>query len=410
MSNNKDLSQQAVSLRKQAEKIFQERSALISNIQRDLPPNENQRILHELQVHQIELEMQNEELRRAQAELGIVKERYFDLYNLAPVGYVTLNEQGLILEANLTASALLDVTRDTLIKKPLSHFIVKEDQDIYYRHRKKLTLIGEQHTCSLRILKNDGVSFWATLATTLVPGEIGHPECRVVISDITGLKTTELELKASLKEKEVLLKEVHHRVKNNLAVIMGLIDMQVQTMDREPDKSAIMELNARVRSMALVHERLYTSKNFSRINFQDYLEDLVSHLRVSFELHEGIRVCVAAAGVYMDLSSAVPCGLFITELVTNAFKHAFPPGWARSDSRCNTITVSTGWDGSAYTITVADNGVGLPAGVDWATTKSMGLMLIRMLGRHQLQGALNLDRCNGTSFRLQFVPTDTMAD
>ena len=157
MSNNKDLSQQAVSLRKQAEKIFQERSALISNIQRDLPPNENQRILHELQVHQIELEMQNEELRRAQAELGIVKERYFDLYNLAPVGYVTLNEQGLILEANLTASALLDVTRDTLIKKPLSHFIVKEDQDIYYRHRKKLTLIGEQHTCSLRILKNDGV-------------------------------------------------------------------------------------------------------------------------------------------------------------------------------------------------------------------------------------------------------------
>ena len=112
-------------------------------------------LLHELQVHQIELEMQNEELRRAQEELEASRARYFDLYDLAPVGYFTLSEQGLILEANLTAARLLGVERSALVKQPLSRFILPEDQDIYYRHRKQLFETGAPQVWELRLLRQD---------------------------------------------------------------------------------------------------------------------------------------------------------------------------------------------------------------------------------------------------------------
>ena len=110
-----------------------------------LSPETTRLLLHELRVHQIELEMQNEELRRAQEELEASRARYFDLYDLAPVGYFTLSETGMILEANLTAATLLGVARGALVKQPLSHFIFREDQDIYYRHRRQLLETGAPH-------------------------------------------------------------------------------------------------------------------------------------------------------------------------------------------------------------------------------------------------------------------------
>jgi len=120
-----------------------------------LSPEVAQRALHELRVHQIELEMQNEELRRTQEELEASRARYFDLYDLAPVGYVTLNEKGLILEANLTAAKLLGVARGALVKQPLSHFILPEDQDIHYRHLKALLETAAPQSWDLRLLRKD---------------------------------------------------------------------------------------------------------------------------------------------------------------------------------------------------------------------------------------------------------------
>jgi two-component sensor histidine kinase len=216
----------------------------------------------------------------------------------------------------------------------------------------------------------------------------------------------ESALRTSLAEKEVLLKEVHHRVKNNLAAIMGLLDLQGQKLNDEPARTALAELSARIRSMALVHEQLYQSEDFSRIDFQDYLEALIAHLRSSYEQSGDIHVSVAAAGVEMDLDSAVPCGLLITELVTNALKYAFPAGRPRPGTGGCEIAVSAEWDDTAYTLTVADNGVGLPADHNWANTKTLGLLLVKMLGQHQLQGRIELDRTGGTSFRLRFTPKD----
>ena len=163
---------------------------------------EIKRLLHELRVHQIELEMQNEELRSAQAEIEIGRTRYFDLYDLAPVGYVTVGEKGLILEANLTAASLLGVNRAALVRQPFSRFILKEDQDLYYLLRKNLSqgFGGQAHslqTCEVRMVKPDGSFFWAHLTATAAEDHDGAPACRIVLSDITERKDSETALQES---------------------------------------------------------------------------------------------------------------------------------------------------------------------------------------------------------------------
>jgi PAS domain S-box-containing protein len=153
-------------------------------------------------VHQIELEMQNEELRSAQAEIEDGRARYFDLYDLAPVGYCTLSAKGLILEANLTAAALLETNRGELIKQPISRFIFKEDQDIYYLHRKQLFETGVPQVCELRMVKNTGVPCWVRLNANLARDEGGAPLHRLVINDIA-------ERKEADEIREKLVKDLH---------------------------------------------------------------------------------------------------------------------------------------------------------------------------------------------------------
>ncbi len=209
MQKNSITSTNALELRRLAEETLQEKTALSKENLGELPPEEVQRVLHELRVHQIELEMQNEELRRTQAELDEVRAHYFDLYDLAPVGYCTISEHGLILQVNLTTATLLGVTRGSLIKKRISQFILKEDQDIFYHLHRQVTKTSEPQTCELRMVKNDGTQFWALLETaaTLEEGYENHENrdagdrrensrtvIRVVIVDISERKRTEQAL------------------------------------------------------------------------------------------------------------------------------------------------------------------------------------------------------------------------
>ena len=161
-----------------------------------MPPEEAGRTLQELRVHQIELQMQNEELRRAQVELDAARARYFDLYDLAPVGYLTVSEKGLILEANLAAARLLGVGRGTLAKRLLTSFFLREDQDIYYLRRKQLLETGLQQVSEMRMVRPDGAQFWARLEAVKADGAEGAPVLRIVISDITKRKHAEEELEA----------------------------------------------------------------------------------------------------------------------------------------------------------------------------------------------------------------------
>jgi two-component system, cell cycle sensor histidine kinase and response regulator CckA len=207
MTNQDNRPKDAMDLRQKAEALARERAVRTLEDGATLSPEEIRKTLHELRVHQIELEMQNEELRTAQAEIEAGRARYFDLYDLAPVGYCTLSEQGLILEANLTAAILLGTARGDLIKQPISRFILKEDQDIYYLHRKNFFEThstvstrspqagsgpaGEPRECELRMVKPDGVNFWAHLTAIAAQAEDGAPVCRCVISDITERKLAE---------------------------------------------------------------------------------------------------------------------------------------------------------------------------------------------------------------------------
>src|ERR1035437_700849 len=187
----------AAELRRRAEEMDRGEAALAPENLDGLSPEEARRTLHELRVHQIELEMQNEELRRAQAELDAARARYFDLYDLAPVGYCTVSEKGLILEANLTAAGLLGMARGALVKQRLTSFIFREDEHVYYRHHKQLFETGEPQAYDLRMVEKDGTAFWARLETAAAEDAGGETVCRVVLSDITGRKRADEALRKS---------------------------------------------------------------------------------------------------------------------------------------------------------------------------------------------------------------------
>ena len=196
---------QSAELLSQAEAIVREKTELPENIAA-LSSEEIQERFHELQVHQVELEMQNEELRRTQVELAIERERYFDLYDLAPAGYFILSENGLILAVNLTGVTLLKVARGTLINKPFTQFVFKEDQDLYYLNRRQVLDANEPKVCELRMVKPDGTIFWVHLAVTVFQKAGGIFEYRVVMSDINDRKRAEDALRESEEQFQVLFK------------------------------------------------------------------------------------------------------------------------------------------------------------------------------------------------------------
>ncbi|MEI6315175.1 MAG: PAS domain-containing protein, partial [Syntrophus sp. (in: bacteria)] len=174
-------------LRNRAEVIAQENSILSPEHSEELTPKEVRQTLHDLRVHQIELEIQNEELRLSQESLEAARRRYFDLYDMAPTGYFTISEKGLILETNLTAATLLGVRRVDLVGQPLSRFIAKEEQDIYYNHRKLLFETGAPQVCEIRMLPA-AAPCWVRIDAVAAQEADGAPSCRATMINITDRK------------------------------------------------------------------------------------------------------------------------------------------------------------------------------------------------------------------------------
>jgi diguanylate cyclase (GGDEF)-like protein/PAS domain S-box-containing protein len=184
-----------LALRRRAEKTLRKQVVRSQGKPDALSPVAIQQVLHELRVHQIELEMQNEELRRTQVAQEALQARYFDLFDLAPVGYCTVSEQGLIQQANLATAALLGTDRATLAKQPISRFILKEDQDIFYLHRQQLLATGNPQSCELRMKKKDRSQFFAHLAFSAAQEANGVSVLRIVLTDVTERKLVEDELR-----------------------------------------------------------------------------------------------------------------------------------------------------------------------------------------------------------------------
>ncbi len=212
------------------------------------------------------------------------------------------------------------------------------------------------------------------------------------------------QIKASLAEKETLLREIHHRVKNNLQLIIALIAMQSDYVKDQATLQALRELQARTHTMALVHENLYQAEQLAKIDFAAYARELAVGLFSSFATHSNILLEFDVGQATLSIDSAIPCGLIITELIVNALKYAFPDGQPRLERGESACVIRIGFymRTPQIILTVQDNGIGLPEGLDWKNTNSLGLKLVNVLAR-QLGGNLEIDRSNGTKFSLSFV-------
>jgi PAS domain S-box-containing protein len=214
--------------------------------------------------------------------------------------------------------------------------------------------------------------------------------------DITERMQTERDLAAAVADKEVLLKEVHHRVKNNLQIISSLLNMQAELLFEPSLKEVLLESRRRVESMAMIHERLYSDDDIDHLDFRQYVEALARELfNVYFVNSNLVRLRLELEPVSLELNQAIPCGLILNELLANCLKYAFP------DTRQGEILVALGCHGDRLTLRVADNGIGLPPGLDWRKTQTLGLRIVNILAR-QLMGTVHHEASAGADFSLIF--------
>jgi chemotaxis family two-component system sensor kinase Cph1 len=351
-------------LRERAEET-ERKNAASPEGQEPLSPQEIQQTLHELRVHQIELEMQNEELRRTQAELDRSRERYFDLYDLAPVGYCTISEKGLIQEANLTAANLLGVTRGALTKQPFSLFIHKDDQDLYFRHKRLLFETGAPKVFDLRMVKKDDAPFWARLEATRVEGVDGTHQCRVIISDITERKHAE---EALVKKSEDLARSnadlaqfayvASHDLQEPLRTITRfaqLLEKRYQgKLDQDADEFIGFIVSGTKRMQQIIDDLLTYSRVNTRseplapMKLEDALQRAMQNLRIVLEESGGeVR--------YDELPTIAADGTQMTQLFQNIISNALKFHGEKAPQ----VEISAALKGNDWIFSVRDNGIGI---------------------------------------------------
>lgn len=236
---------------------------------------------------------------------------------------------------------------------------------------------------------------WCSVAA-YSPSE-GH--VAVIFEDITERKIAAQKLETSLKEKELLLKEIHHRVKNNMAVISSMLSIQSADTGDSFVKEVFTDARQRIRAMSLVHEKLYQSEDLSRIDFSEYLHSLAGKFSGQFN-NSTIALKVLADKISLGIDDAIPCGLIINELMVNTFKYAFPGG----KNGTLTIRMQLLKNGN-YKLVISDNGIGLPGEIDWQNPPTFGLNLVQMLVQ-QLQGQIKVSGTGGTKFTITFPAED----
>lgn len=267
----------------------------------------------------------------------------------------------------------------------------------------RLDQYGELVNFKASIRRKDGSIGTALISASKINiGEV--PRMLTVSRDITELKKTEdalvqseEQLRISLREKEMLLKEIHHRVKNNLQVISGLLDLQAHHIGDPTVREVYKESQNRVITMALIHEELYKSTNLTQVNFAEYIQNLCENLMISYGADKDrIKLDINTEKMEMVVDTAIPCGLIINELITNSLKHAFPDG-----RRGKISLFFRQLEDNSYVLTVSDNGIGMSDEIDVGSTTTLGMQLVTVLVG-QLGGTLNIDRDGGTSFTIKF--------
>ncbi|HKJ34068.1 MAG TPA: PAS domain S-box protein [Balneolales bacterium] len=310
--------------------------------------------------------------------------------------YIT-NESGRIDWFNDAFTKLTGYTSEEIIGKyPVQ---ILRGPETEHQKAKKLDFARENFE-SLNIVlkgyKKDGSTFWDHIDMSSFADFEGKRGTINVLTDITRLIEYEEELKTSLNEKEVLLTEIHHRVKNNLATISGLMELQIEHSDNDQLRNLLSEGQSRVKSIALIHEKLYHNKTLSKINIAKYISDLNESIRKSFYLEDSkIKVNTNCEDLYLNINQGVPFGLMLNEMFYNAYQHAFV------NNKSGNIYIDIQQDKDEINIIFSDDGKGLPQKIDLDHPDSLGFKLILTMTR-QLKGNILVDNSNGTKYVVNF--------
>ncbi|QUH22652.1 PAS domain S-box protein [Methanobacterium alkalithermotolerans] len=260
-------------------------------------------------------------------------------------------------------------------------------------------ICGDMDDFELVFKKKDGSLFPVIVSPSSLKSPEGETYYFATVKDISSLKQIEDDLKKSLQEKEVLMKEIHHRVKNNLQIISSLLSLQTDYIENKTDLAIFKDSQCRAKSMALIHEKLYQSGLLKSINIKDYISALVNELIGTYS-GEGkiINLEMDVDDILMDVDTAIPLGLILNEIITNSLKHAFV-------EKEGEIKVHLKSSDNEIQVEVADNGVGIGEDIDWRNTDSLGLQLVNNLCR-QIDGEIELDNTRGTCFKIRFPGKD----
>lgn len=247
-----------------------------------------------------------------------------------------------------------------------------------------------------RLKKKSGETVWIEDHMYRVKTDSGEPYISGILIDITERKLAEQKVSQSLREKELLLKEIHHRVKNNLQVVSSLLKLQQNYVTDKKTYDVLVDSQNRVRSMALVHQKLYQSKDFSQIEFGEYVRQLTQQLVNVFRSKSNdVLINVETSNAMLSIDQAIPCGLIINELVSNSLKYAFPSGCS------GIINISVNHTGNESELIIQDSGIGFPTGIDFKDTATLGLQLVNTLVG-QIDGTIEMDVKDGTIFTIKF--------
>lgn len=306
-------------------------------------------------------------------------------------GAVILSREATILYCNRSFARILQISLHQLTGSTITEYIAAQDREQFDTLHRRV-FAGKPIRTEINLLSAHKSKIPSLISLRTFSMDGLDTVC-MVVTDLTEQK----EKDASLAEKEILLKEIHHRVKNNMQVISSLLDLQADEVKDDAVRGIFQDVIYRVRSMAMVHEKLYQSADLSRVDFADYAQSLLQYLwRAQGAANGGFQLDLELESILMPVNAAVPCGLILNELFSNALKHAFR---GREGGR---VTVRLREDGAGRVrLDVCDDGVGLPAGLDWRSAPSLGLRLVQMLAR-QLNATVELESANGTTFTITF--------
>ncbi|HLH00607.1 MAG TPA: histidine kinase dimerization/phosphoacceptor domain -containing protein [Bryobacteraceae bacterium] len=324
------------------------------------------------------------------------------ILDLADDAIISVDEMHRVILFNQGAEKIFGYSAAEVNGKSLDILLPERLMEAHARHIHEFAVspvvarrMGERREILGR--RKNGVEFPAEASISKVIAG-GRTMFTVILRDVSERMINEERIRASLREKEALLKEIHHRVKNNLQVVSSLLGLQSRAVADPEMRKMFQESQDRIHSMALLHESLYQSHNLSEINFPEYIRQLAAHLFNSYGVAaERIHLQTDLDQLSLHLDAAVPCGLIINELLSNSLKYAFP------DGRQGRIRIELrGLSGGQTRLVVADNGIGLRADVDWVNARSLGLRLVRTLAQ-QLGAELEVNTSQGMEVRLAFA-------